>query len=235
MINYLNPCPAYAMPYIVREGDTLNSVADRYGISLKALIDLNPDLRQRSLVAGMQICVPKVNVRPSCPNGSYYVIKEGDSFYKIAQKYGISLNRLMRANPASNPYNLRVGEEICIPEEPVNCPFGTIYTIEAGRTLSDILVNYNLSLNELRNANPDLDPTDITSGMKLCIPPSRPSTRRCPTSRTYTVKAGDTLAKIAEAYQVTTTDMLIVNPDLRPLAFGEEGTVVCIPEGIMPL
>ena len=48
-------------------------------------------------------------------SGRIYVVKKGDSLYKIAKENGITVNELMRANPYVNVYNMQVGEEICIP------------------------------------------------------------------------------------------------------------------------
>jgi LysM repeat protein len=153
-------CPNInSMPYEVRPGDTLNSIAARFGTNLVGLLELNPTLRLRSLTEGMTICVPRVPKRPPCINGAYYTIREGDSFYNIAQRYGIPLNLLLEANQEANPYDLKVGQEICIPNVPPGCPFGTLVTIQEGTRLSDILISYNLSLNELREVNPNFNPS----------------------------------------------------------------------------
>ncbi|HBV67756.1 MAG TPA: peptidoglycan-binding protein LysM, partial [Clostridiales bacterium] len=76
--------------------------------------------------------MPKVPERPPCINGAYYIIREGDSFYNIAQRYSLPLNLLLEANPNANPYDLKVGQEICIPNVPAGCPFGTVVTIAQG-------------------------------------------------------------------------------------------------------
>jgi LysM repeat protein len=229
MLDSLYPCPDFAMPYIVKPGDTLNTIASRFGINLIGLLDLNPNLRLRTLTEGMQLCVPKVSKRPPCVNGSYYVIKEGDSFYNIAQKYKISLNLLIQANPDANPYDLKVGQEICVPIEDSNCPFGIVYTIVMGDTLSKILIKYNLSVNELRETNVDFNPNFLAPGTKLCIPPAISVECVCPNSRAYVIKTGDSLATVAEAYSVMPSDLLIANPNLRPANFMIIGTKVCIP------
>ncbi|MGB4439616.1 MAG: LysM domain-containing protein, partial [Sedimentibacter sp.] len=126
-------CPnKSSMTYVVRPGDTLNSIATRYGTNLVGLLELNPTLRLRTLTEGMTICVPRVPQRPPCINGAYYIIKEGESFYNIAQKYGLPLNILLEANPEANPYDLKVGQEICIPNVPAGCPFGSVVVIQEG-------------------------------------------------------------------------------------------------------
>jgi len=222
-------CPnIYSMPYEVRPGDTLNSIAARFGTNLVGLIELNPTLRLRSLTEGMTICVPRVPERPPCVNGAYYTIREGDSFYNIAQRYGIPLNLLLEANPEANPYDLKVGQEICIPNVPPGCPFGTVVTIQEGTRLSDILISYNLSLNELRDANVNFNPNVIVPGTELCIP--QETFMPCPEGTTeYVIQAGDSLSTVAIANNITPSELLIANPHLRPANFLIVGTRVCIP------
>lgn len=230
MINFPYTCPSdYTMLYTVQPGDTLNSIARTFGINLIGLLDLNPTLRLRTLTEGMQLCVPKVPERPTCINGAYYIIKEGDSLYKIAQKYKISLNSIIEANPNANPYDLKVGQEICIPEIPSFCPFGLVYTIDTGTTLSKMLIKYNLSINELTEANPNFNPNILVPDTKICIPSTVYQECKCPNSREYVIKSGDSLATVAEAYKVSASDLLIANPNLRPANFLIIGTKVCIP------
>lgn len=53
---------------------------------------------------------------PACPEGEirYHVIQPGDTLYKIAQKYGTTVQELMRLNPGINPNDLRVGQRIMV-------------------------------------------------------------------------------------------------------------------------
>lgn len=44
-----------------------------------------------------------------------YTIQSGDTFYKIALKYNISLSSLIAANPGVDPYRLRIGQQIRVP------------------------------------------------------------------------------------------------------------------------
>lgn len=233
MINRQNQnqvqCPnRYTMPYVVRPGDTLNSIATRFGTNLVGLLELNPTLRLRTLTEGMTLCVPRVPERPTCINGAYYIIKEGDSFYNLAQRYNMPLNLLLEANPEANPYDLKVGQEICIPNVPAGCPFGTVVTIAEGTRLSDILIGYNLSLNELRDTNPEFNFNVIVPGTELCIPPE--AYQACGQNTTeYVIRAGDSLSTIAVANNLTASQLLIANPGLRPANFLIVGTRVCIP------
>lgn len=233
MINRQNQnavqCPnRNSMPYEVRPGDTLNSIATRFGTNLVGLLELNPTLRLRTLTEGMELCVPRVPERPPCINGAYYTIREGDSFYNLALRYNMPLNILLEANPQANPYDLKVGQEICIPNVPAGCPFGTVVTIAQGTRLSDILIGYNLSLNELRDANQDFNPNVIVPGDELCIP-AEVFLPCGPNSTEYIIKAGDSLSTVALANNLTASQLMIANPSLRPANFLIIGTRICIP------
>lgn len=48
-----------------------------------------------------------------------YVIQPGDTLYKIAQMYGVSVQEVIDANPNVNPYNLYVGQIIQVPARPM--------------------------------------------------------------------------------------------------------------------
>ena len=55
--------------------------------------------------------------RGMCSN--YYcvvhVVKRGDTLYKLSRQYGVKLSAIMMANPFLDIYNLRIGDEVCIP------------------------------------------------------------------------------------------------------------------------
>lgn len=48
-------------------------------------------------------------------NGMIHVIKPGDNLYQLSRKYRVPLALILRANPYVDVYNLRPGQEICIP------------------------------------------------------------------------------------------------------------------------
>lgn len=54
--------------------------------------------------------------------GIYHVIERGDTLYSLGKRYHVSVSDLMRANPYVNVYNLRIGEELCIPVRPPMSP-----------------------------------------------------------------------------------------------------------------
>lgn len=52
----------------------------------------------------------------TCPAGTTpYIIKSGDTLYRLAQRFNTTVEAINRANPNINPNNLQVGQTICIP------------------------------------------------------------------------------------------------------------------------
>lgn len=49
-----------------------------------------------------------------------YIIQQGDTLYKIANQYGVSVQDVINANPGVDPYNLHVGQIIRVPTAATN-------------------------------------------------------------------------------------------------------------------
>ena len=90
--------------YVVQWGDTMSSIAARCGTSVSALFAANP-WTTGYLYAGQVLVIPGGDYC-NCPQDGYYypstntyTVQHGDTFAKIAQRYGISVNSLWAANP----------------------------------------------------------------------------------------------------------------------------------------
>lgn len=69
------------------------------------------------------------NFYRQCPENHFsYLIQPGDTLYKIAQTYHTDIDSILRANPGINPYNLRIGQHLCIP---IVCPSNYMQVIAA--------------------------------------------------------------------------------------------------------
>lgn len=77
--------------HVVRPGDTIQSIAQSYGISEATLIRDNGLEDLRSLVIGQSIVI--------APPAITYTVKEGDSLISIANAYGVSVMELLMNNP----------------------------------------------------------------------------------------------------------------------------------------
>ncbi|MFA5537132.1 MAG: LysM domain-containing protein [Bacillota bacterium] len=102
--------------YIIKQGETLTSIASKVGIPLALLISLNQGVDPDNLPIGGLLCLPE---ETPCPSGLFWEVSAGDTFYKIAQERGVSVEALRDLNPHVNPNNLQVGQILCLPERGV--------------------------------------------------------------------------------------------------------------------
>ena len=104
----------------------------------------------------------------SC-KGTVYVIKEGDTLYKIARKYHLRVFDLMIANPFVNVYNLQIGEELCIPaitQNDENMP----YVTKEGDTIGMLLDRFGVTFEQMAEKNPFMYRLQLPTNTVLVIP-----------------------------------------------------------------
>ncbi|AZO94634.1 LysM domain-containing protein [Halocella sp. SP3-1] len=164
------------------------------------------------------------------PNTFSYSIKPGDTFYSIAQRYDTTVPALVSANPGIDFNNLQPGMTICVPRQKQypSCPEGNYYTIKANDTFFSIARNFNISVDDLREANPAVNPDKLITGQVICIPLATPPVR-CPAgTQTYTIQRGDTYYSIAQRFNTTVQRLNSLNPGLNPnyLLIGQQ---ICVP------
>lgn len=59
--------------------------------------------------------VPELPEGPCPENSVMHVIQAGDTFWKLAKRYGTTVESIAAANPDADPLNLQIGETLCIP------------------------------------------------------------------------------------------------------------------------
>lgn len=109
-----------------------------------------------------------------------------------------------------------------------SCSDNNRHIVQWRDTLYTISKFYNVSLDNLVEANPDIDPENILPGHSLIIPLAPPSVN-CPSGAvSYTVQKSDTFYSIAKKFRVQLTPLLRANPGLNPdaLLIGQQ---ICIP------
>jgi murein DD-endopeptidase MepM/ murein hydrolase activator NlpD len=107
------------------------------------------------------------------PDDPVYVVKEGDSLWIIAVRFGISLLDLQAANEIEDPGSLASGDRLMIPGlEGVS---GILDTIEVpyGETLSSLSRRYQIILEELARMNRLINPEAVFAGANLVLPADR--------------------------------------------------------------
>jgi len=93
------------------------NIARRFGISLDALINANPQVPDPNLIfPGQELCIPAADGQPPACTGFFYTVQPGDTMFIIARRFGVSLNALIAANPQiPDPNVIFPGQRICIP------------------------------------------------------------------------------------------------------------------------
>jgi len=168
-----------------------------------------------------------------------YKVQSGDTFWLIAQKYGISTATLMKANNATSATILYPGNILTVP-----LPDQTAtYTVVSGDTYWTISQKFGVSFAKLLQVNNATDKSWLNIGDKVIIPQaSGASTTSAPTStskpyityKDYTVKAGDTVWSIANNYNIPMTDFMSAN-NFTASTWLTIGQVVKIPVHNIPI
>ena len=141
--------------YQVKAGDTLYSIANKYGITLKELKAIN-NLNDDKLAIGQLLNVPS-----GLSQVSSYTVSNGDTLYGIAKKFGISVDKLKEVNQLENNL-LKIGQKLIIP-----LMDDTTYVVKAGDTLYSIARKFNITVDDLKRLNNLVD--DVLSIGKILI------------------------------------------------------------------
>ncbi|WP_340004606.1 LysM peptidoglycan-binding domain-containing protein [Paenibacillus sp. FSL K6-0276] len=110
--------------HIVKQGDSLYSLSQKYGVPLQKIIEANPQISNPNVLAvGEKVKIPTAPV--SVPENSevYYkhTVKQGDTLWKLSKAWGIPLKDMVEANPQlKNPNVLMLGEVVNIPKKASN-------------------------------------------------------------------------------------------------------------------
>ncbi len=91
--------------HIVKKGDTLASIAKKYGISISDLKELN-DLRAKRLKIGQKILLKKSGPRT-------YTVKKGDNIWKIAKRFNLDADEIMELNELESD-ELKPGQKLIL-------------------------------------------------------------------------------------------------------------------------
>jgi peptidoglycan/xylan/chitin deacetylase (PgdA/CDA1 family)/LysM repeat protein len=170
----------------------------------------------------------------AAPSGqTVHVVKPGETLYRIAVNYGVTVAAIVAANRIANPSLIAAGQTLVIPTAapPTTPPTGSPvrYTVKSGDTLYRIAVNHGVTVAAMMAANGITDPNLIRPGQVLVIPTSAPPNTPPPASPShYTVKSGDTLYRIAVNHGVTVAAIMAANGITNPNVI-RPGQVLTIP------
>ncbi|MBP8792786.1 MAG: LysM peptidoglycan-binding domain-containing protein [Lutibacter sp.] len=177
----------------VASGETFNSIAQKYGLTLQQIVTLNPNVDARKLRVGMDILVgteENTLVKTDLNElentklvPKVHIISKGETLNMIAKKHNISLHKLEKLNPTIDSRKLKIGMVVNLPPDTIalnsiskdeeKAPvFKEVkvlsapktHRIKKGETLKILAHKYDLSLKEISKLNPALNPRNLRIG-----------------------------------------------------------------------
>jgi peptidoglycan endopeptidase LytE len=136
-----------ATDYVIAKGDSFSTIAKKFHVSVKALMDANPGVEPTKLKIGQKINIPPAgpsssSTTPSGAAGStagtsgaeqMYTVKSGDSLTKISTQFGISIKALRAVNNLKTD-KIVVGQKLKIPAKASGTTASTDSTSPAAGT-----------------------------------------------------------------------------------------------------
>lgn len=112
--------------YVVQDGDTLSTIAQRFGVTINTILWENKLTPRDFIRPGDKLTVLPVS-------GISYAVKKGDTLGAIAKKYGINEDAIVSSNQLASAADLRIGEMLVLPgatppsaPAPVRRPIATV-------------------------------------------------------------------------------------------------------------
>ena len=113
--------PKVPQKHTVVAGDSFESIANKYGVTVRELVNANPQLMKSgdALTIPVAVAIPAEGASTSGGGVSSgpktHIVKSGDSLYNIAIKYGTTVAAIASLNSIADPNNIKVGQTLKIP------------------------------------------------------------------------------------------------------------------------
>lgn len=169
--------------YTVQAGDSLGAIAQRFGVSVDTLVQLNGITDPNALTLGQQLKIPGSAQASTGSTGTTggsttYTVQAGDTLAAIARRFNTTVEELVRLNNIANPNVLSLGQQLIVPAAGSTAPAtgdtpsgqGQTYVVQSGDTLLGIARRFGVTMAQLQEANNIANPDRIYPGQVLVIP-----------------------------------------------------------------
>ncbi|MCS7286833.1 MAG: LysM peptidoglycan-binding domain-containing protein [Anaerolineae bacterium] len=169
------PLPAQGyINYTVKWGDTLESIAYRFGTTVEELVRINNLANPNLIYIGQVLKVPGTAQAVPPPSAvSEYIVQPGDTIWSIAVRFNTTVEAIAIANRLINPNFIYVGQKLIIPspgKAPAQVSRPRIHIVRYGETLTSIAFRYGTTVEAIMRANNLPNPNFIYVGQRLIIP-----------------------------------------------------------------
>ena len=190
----LLPAVALADPYEVQPGDTLSSIAAKFGLTTGLIQTLNPQIATPDLLyVGQRLTLPDNAVPLTDTVRLTHTVRPGETLGGLAALYGTSLAVLRALNPSLNPDLLFVGSALVVRDDFAPPPAATAepiiatpapaaprlagqdvapYLVQPGDTYNALALRFGASVAHLFALNPAVPPDGLRAGSVIFVPRS---------------------------------------------------------------
>ena len=158
--------------------DSLNKIAQKYGVLVEDIIELNPNSSEK-LTPGDNLIIPnpihKKSVSEVKEVVSYKIhrVKKNETLHSISKKYGISIDDIKQNNKQLYDYPIKYKEKLYIPKYKTRAlvPHTNLrlYSVKAKEGKWRIAHNFGITVKQLEALNPDLDSV-LSDGQLINVP-----------------------------------------------------------------
>jgi cell wall-associated NlpC family hydrolase len=191
--------------HTVVSGESIYSIAKKYDVSESDIYELNPKSKGALLQLKTVLLIPnkksksknsKEVVSSKKVSTETHIVESGESLYKIAKKYDISLEKLKELNPDIKPESIQIGDKIVVSAK------------KEKETPKEKEISKEKKSKETKTvvtevANP-VNPTNMDSN--LCTDELG--------NKVHTVTKGETLYRLSKKYKVSVKDLEEMNPEI---------------------
>ena len=103
--------------HVVKKGDTISSISKKYSIKKESIIKVNKLLDENLIFIGQNLKIVENSIPKNSNKDYYHEIKKGENLTEIANKYNLSLSKLVEINGIDNQNILKVGTKLKLKEE----------------------------------------------------------------------------------------------------------------------
>lgn len=215
--------------YTVQSGDSLQSIANRFGVNWRDLAGWNQINPNANLLSGTRLYIynAKNIVKPE-----KYTVKSGDTLSSIAQQFNLSSAKIMEWNGMSSTQVQR-GQTLTLvePKKPVEKPkvvvqpkiATDVYTVKRGDSMQALASRFGMSTQDLASLTSNLNAnSQLAIGQKINVPKQLVTANSKETETEqkltgyerltdYKVQAGESLRSLAEKFDLSVQTLANLN------------------------
>ena len=228
LFNYSAFAQGKTTTHKVEKGETITQIALKYKTTPTAIYKINPD-SQSGIQENQILSIPDGILQQK--NNLVHIVGPKETLYGLATKYNVKIEALRNANEESLINGLKIGQELLIPkfsEQDKSAINPQISNTDNSKSTHKVLPKesffsiarlYNVSVQDLDNANSDIFKIGLQVGQNLVIPNKRKTLdgrARIINSETifHDVQPKETKYAIAKKYGITIEQLESQNPEI---------------------